>query len=125
MPSDQSVFLLWLSRAFPSQLPYLPHRTKRSGPSVVEGELVDHLNDPFGPRLSLPASLIFNRHIQYLSARIDSGSEQNLIDQRLVNEVQSETESLPTPQLVSLGWAEITTHNPSNQTSNFSIVWKS
>ncbi|MEQ2225053.1 hypothetical protein ILYODFUR_013562 [Ilyodon furcidens] len=96
----QTVLLLWLFRAFCSCLSCLPRVPKRQGPPTVKGRLVDHTQVSKAPRFSLPATIIVNQHTMTLSALIDSGCEQNLIDTELVNQAGIEVEPLDSPRSV-------------------------
>ncbi|MED6240557.1 hypothetical protein ATANTOWER_023230 [Ataeniobius toweri] len=65
------------------------------------GDLADHQLYPERNRFTIPATILFSQESLNLSALIDSGSKQNLIDQRLVDQAQIDTEPLPNPQHVS------------------------
>lgn len=69
--------------------------------SVSQSGETDRKDITSSPRLLLPAVLLFNNDSLPLSALIDSGCEQNLIDQSLVQQAQIETIRLSVPFSVS------------------------
>ncbi|MED6235406.1 hypothetical protein ATANTOWER_025518 [Ataeniobius toweri] len=73
---------------------YLSHLAKREGLLSVEGGWTDQPQLHKTPRFTLPASPFFNQDHLSLSALIDSGCEQDLIDQHLVEQTKIETEPL-------------------------------
>ncbi|MED6237675.1 hypothetical protein ATANTOWER_031178, partial [Ataeniobius toweri] len=94
----QAVFILWHTRTLHR---LMPSATKREGPPVVKGNLMDHHFIPTNNRFTIPATILFSQDSLHLSALIDSGSEQNLPNQRLVEQAQIDTELIPIPHLVS------------------------
>uniref|UniRef100_A0A3Q3GHN4 Gypsy retrotransposon integrase-like protein 1 n=1 Tax=Kryptolebias marmoratus TaxID=37003 RepID=A0A3Q3GHN4_KRYMA len=79
----------------------MPSPFKLPGPPVEVRELADHLQRKDYPRLSLPATLICKNQSFSLSALVDSGCEQNLIDSMLVQQMSIETEPLSIPLRVT------------------------
>ncbi|MEQ2247804.1 hypothetical protein ILYODFUR_012812, partial [Ilyodon furcidens] len=71
------------------------------GLAAVKGNLTDHHFTPTNNKFTIPATILFSQDSLHLSALNDSGSEQNAIDQRLVEQAQINTERLPFPHLVS------------------------
>ncbi|MEQ2308442.1 hypothetical protein AMECASPLE_028329 [Ameca splendens] len=89
--------LLWVSRSLCRSL---PNPTKRGGPSPLKGDLTDRKITLKTPRLTLPATLLFNQDQLSLSALIDSRCEKNLIDQSLVQQAKIKIEPLNQPHQV-------------------------
>lgn len=79
----------------------MPGPFKPPGPPVGARRLADHLLCKDSPRLSLPATVIHQNQVFPLSALVDSGCEQNLIDSSLVQQMSIETEPLTAPLRVT------------------------
>uniref|UniRef100_A0A8C6KJR4 Gypsy retrotransposon integrase-like protein 1 n=1 Tax=Nothobranchius furzeri TaxID=105023 RepID=A0A8C6KJR4_NOTFU len=77
------------------------HSPKREGPTVDTGTLSDHLYLQNQPRLLLPATLLSSDDSFTLSALIDSGCEQNLIDTNFASQCKFKAVPLSSPIRVS------------------------